>query len=72
MTLEKAIQYYTKKVESMPCGKCQDEYIQLLKWLIELKESRNELKELGKWCNDLFKLIFPDLEDNIKSNLFNE
>ena len=44
MTLEDAIKHLEEVIPTMECSPCKNEHIQLLEWLKELKELRNENK----------------------------
>ena len=44
MALEDAIKHLEEVIPTMECSPCKDEHIQLLEWLKELKELRNENK----------------------------
>lgn len=40
MTLDEAIDHLFKEINTMECGECRNEHVQLRQWLIELKEYR--------------------------------
>lgn len=52
MTLEEAIKHAETKIKELGCNECRKEHIQLVEWLKELKEYREE-KELNfiEMCN---------------------